>query len=127
MAHEHVKRGRLKSRISVFLPAPVKIDLPEAEEVEVVDKERADDYHYPPNPEKRYQHVTPGAAFYSPHHIRHRPPLPEEEGQDETRQQNVSAALDGLRGKPHPPAFECRARHDAMLDGEEDKEQNVNQ
>src|SRR5215210_5700893 len=103
--------------MGLLLTSLVQIDLPQAEEVEVIDKECTREHYRPPNKEEHPQDVTPCRIFNTPHHVRHRSPLPEKQDERKARKQNIGAALYGLGDEASPPFLEARSCHDAMLDG----------
>src|SRR5947209_7348144 len=127
MADDLVEKDSPESEVRVLAPALVHVDLPESEEVEVVDEERADEHQRPAEEEERPQNVNPYRIFNAPKRVRQRSPLPEEQYEREAREQNVRAALDRLRHVPSPPALEPRSRHHAVLDCEQAEQHSVNQ
>jgi hypothetical protein len=103
----------------------VKIHLSEPEEVEVVDEEGGDEDSEPPGGEQRVQRGLSHWVVDPPHEAPDWLPLPEEEQQGEARGEYVRAALGSLGHDARPPALEGRARHHAVLQGEDGKEQHV--
>ena len=60
-----------------------------------------------------------------PDRCRDRTPLPEQQQEDQAGEQHIGAALAG-RGKEFgPPSLEGRACHDAVLDGKQAHQQQV--
>src|SRR2546423_836949 len=127
VADELVKKDRPESEVRVLAPALIQVDLPESEEVEVVNEKRAEEHKRPADEEERPEDVAPRRVFNAPHRVRQRSPLPEEQYERKAREQNVRAALDRLRDKTRPPALEPRSRHHAVLHGEQAEQQRVNQ
>lgn len=127
VAHKLVEKRRPESWLRIFLSAPVEIDLPQAEEIGMIDESRADQHRRPAQQEERPQEITPDGIPHVPHDLRHRSPLPEEQNQCQTRQQDVSASLNRLRNNSRPPTLESGTRHHAVLNGEEAEQQGVNQ
>src|SRR5205085_3624304 len=121
------KKDRPESEVRVLAPALIQVDLPESEEVEVVNEKRAEEHKRPADEEERPEDVAPRRVFNAPHRVRQRSPLPEEQYERKAREQNVRAALDRLRDKTRPPALEPRSRHHAVLHGEQAEQQRVNQ
>ena len=60
-----------------------------------------------------------------PDEHRDRPPLPEQQQEDQAGEQHVGAALAGHRKALSPPLFEDWARHDAVLDCKYAEQQQV--
>ena len=60
-----------------------------------------------------------------PDGYRDRPPLPEQQQQDQAGEQHVGAALAGHRKDFGPPSFEGWARHNAVLDCKYAEQQQV--
>ena len=125
MADPLVEEGRPEFRRRQGAAAQPGIDLAQAEQLEVVDEEGAEQHQAPADPEHGLDREDRGRVRHRPDRRQDRPPLPEQQHEREAREQHIGRALDGMRHEARPPALEGRAGHDAVLDGEDAEQQRV--
>jgi hypothetical protein len=88
-----VRAGRPELEVRVRLAAELEPDLAEAEEVEVIDEERAGEHRRPADREDPCTRRPGRPALDLPHDAADRPPLPEEQQERDARREHVRAAL----------------------------------
>ena len=99
--------------------------MPQPEQVEVVDEERAHEHEPEAEGEQAAQQHPSRGVVDGPDGASHGPPQPEQEEQGGARQQDVGRALDRRRHDPGPPLLEPPAGHHAVLDREEGQEGGI--
>src|ERR1700741_4483491 len=125
VAHELVEERNHEVRVLVLDAAQIAGDLPQPEEIEVVDQEGAQQYREPAEDRERNEDRGERAAARIPDDSRHRPPLPHEEDETQAREQHIGGALDRPRYDLSPGPLEPLARHHAVLDGEQPEQQRI--
>ncbi len=119
MTHVAIEQRRAELELRVRLAEQLQPDLPQAEEVEVIDQEGREKHQRPSERKQHAQDDSSDWVFNGPDDTAQRLPLPEQKDKSDTRKQNVSGTLEWLRHHARPPLLEPRARHHAMLHGEE--------
>ena len=99
-------------------------DLAQAEQVEMVDQEGAEQDDRPAQPEQRPQHHRDRTGD-GPDDAGHRPPLPEQQDQRQAGEEHIGRPLDRLGHEPFPPGLEGRPRHQAVLDREDPEQDHI--
>ena len=126
MAHALVEQGVLKLGAGSGWPRRRATHLAQAEQLEMVDQEGAHQHQAPAEPEDAVEDQRRRRIVHDPHRRRrigrHCQYSSE---QRQAGEQHVGAALDRMRHEARPPALEARARHDAVLDGEQAEQQHV--
>src|SRR5690606_18193903 len=91
----------------------------------MADEKSAEEQHPPTSPKDRLQCPDCNGVLDRPDGLRDWSPLPVEEQQGETREQDVGATLDGNRYDAYPPTLELLPRHNAMLEREQTKQNYI--
>ena len=125
--HDSVQRPDGKGGMRVGAVSKVQEDLPQSEQVEVVDDERGIQDDQPAEEEQPPERSGRHGLLNLPDDRRHRAPLPEKQSQDQAACKDEGASLDRLGDEPGPPRLECRPRHDAVLHGEQSDQPEVDQ
>jgi hypothetical protein len=99
--------------------------LRQAEQLEVVDQERAEEHQDPAEQTNASERHGERRLADIPDDRRHWAPQPEQADEDEARQQHVGAALDGGWHELRPPALEGLPGHDAVLQGEHGQQHEI--
>src|SRR6267143_1283593 len=103
MADVLVEGGRLETNGSGLLAAQVEADLPQPKKVGVAEQGRAAQNREPAKRAEREKDPPADGVFYAPDDAGHGPPLPEEQDEEQTGQQHIGAALDGMGNQLRPP------------------------
>src|SRR5215813_2678137 len=122
MPNRFVPEWSAKAEVGVVL---VEIDLPQTEEIEMVDQECADEDDAPTGEENNLKDKRQRWVANLPNNAEQRSPLPEQQRQSEARQQDVSAALDYLRHNLRPHLLKTWPRHCAVLNCEKTQQNRV--
>ena len=126
MPHVAVEQRRSELRHRQRFPEQPREDLAQPEQFEVVEQEGAEQQHTPAGPEQHLECDSRRCLLDVPDDRRgDRPPLPEHQGECESRSEHIGAALDRLRHQACPPALERRPRHHAVLHAEQGDQQQV--
>ncbi len=126
VTHQTVQQRRLERLHATGGSAQRVDDLAHAEQLEMIDLECRKQRDQPAHPEDRREHRC-RPALNAPDGRGDRTPLPEYQDQQGARDQHIGAALAGSRNDARPPALEGRARHDAVLDRKQAKQNRVDQ
>lgn len=110
-----VEAAGLECYVMVLLVSQMEPDLPESEQVEVIDHERGEQHGGPSDPEKSEQYYFAKGILHAPYYARHGMPLPIEEQQEEAGGEDEGAPLHLHRHKFRPPPLKNRTGHDGML------------
>src|SRR5215469_9111100 len=102
----HFEGGRL-----VLAAAPFGVNLLQAEQIEVADREGTRQYYNPPNPKQRGQKSSARSVIHRPHEARNGTPLTIEQDENDARREDVGATLQSLRHESRPPSLESRPCH----------------
>ena len=127
MAHEAVQRHLDEGHGPVRLVLQAQVHLTQPEQVEVVDHERRREEDHPPEPEQGLEQPFADRAFDVPDHAGDRLPLPAQQRQHQAREQHIGAAFGRLRHDAGPAFLESRARHEAVLEGEQGDQGQIDQ
>src|SRR5512135_139481 len=127
MTNIAIEAKGLEPNWRVLTARGVEVDLTKPEQVEVIDQERGEEHDRPSGPEDRVQKPATNRISDLPEDGGNRPPLPEEEAEEETAYKHIGAPLDRRRDEPCPPSLETRPGHDAVWDGKEAQEQGVDE
>ena len=102
-------------------------DLPEAEEIEVIDEERADQHDHPAREGEPLEQQAERLALDLPDHASDRLPLPEEQEQRRAGRQHEGAALERLGDDFRPDGLEALPGHHAVLQREDGEKHGIGQ
>src|SRR6266404_1855367 len=79
----------------------------------------------PADPEESLQKCSAGRISHLPNNWPHRLPLPKEQEQNQTCQQDIGTAFDRFGHEPGPGTFKPLTRHDAVLNCKKTKQQGI--
>lgn len=91
----------------------------------MVDQKTGVEHNAPAQEGNGSKYGAGGRVVDLPEDLRHRTPLPVEQEQDETGDENERTAFDGLGDEARPPSLEAGAGHDAVLDGKKAKQREI--
>ena len=106
MTDPAIEEGGLELDRRVRLAGKGEEDLPQSEQVEVIDQKRREKHDGPSGPEDREQEPPANRIGHFPHDVRDGPPLPEEEAEEEATHEDIGAPLDCGRDDSRPPSLE---------------------
>src|SRR6267142_6057550 len=125
MAHKAIQCRRSERDRRILPAAQIEVDLPQSEEIEMIYEESTRQHSEPTDCEHTVERRTANGILYIPYLAADRAPLPEQEQEQETRKQDIRAALDRLRDKTGPCAFEPLASHHAVLDRKHQEQSGI--
>src|SRR5215470_3907774 len=125
MPDEAVEPRSLKRRAVELGPSEMSPDLLQAEKLEVVHQERAEKQNSPADPGQQAQRHVGKTAAHVPDQLRKGPPLPQQQRQGSACENDIGAAFDVPRNHLRPAALETLPRHDAVLDGKNAEQSQV--
>src|SRR5207253_647177 len=92
-----------------------------------IDEKGADEHEQPADPEQTLQNEPSDGTIDIPNYASHRPPLPEQQGQGQTGNEHVSAALNRLGNNSRPPFLEALPRHPTVLHGKQTEQHGIDE
>src|SRR3989475_9023723 len=125
MADVPIEGGSPEPKRPVRLALQIHEHLPQAEEIEMVDEEGADQHDAKAHQGESLQRDADLRRLEVPHDSTDGLPVPEEQDQRQAGEEHVRAALDGWRNDLRPHLLEALPRHHAVLDGEHREQDGI--
>src|SRR2546428_2314831 len=125
MADVPIEGGSPEPKRPVRLALQIHEHLPQAEEIEMVDEEGADQHDAKAHQGESLQRDADLRRLDVPHDSTDGLPVPEEQDQRQAGEEHVRAALDGWRNDLRPHLLEALPRHHAVLDGEHREQDGI--
>ena len=115
MADQLVDGTLHELRMRVLAAAQIQKNLPQPEQIEVIDQQAAVEHEQPAGQRKSRQQRTGPCQLDVPDRGGDRSPLPEQQRQHQTGDEHEGTALDRLGDDSRPPLLETGPGHDAVL------------
>src|SRR5262245_56117004 len=110
-----IRSGSPETERRIRLSPQMQVDLPQPEQIEVIDEEGAYEYRHPAQAVNRVKRSAARNVFHMPHDSSNRTPLPEHQQQQQTGKQDIRAAFGGFGHDLCPRALKPLTCHDAVL------------
>ncbi len=117
-----VEQRRAEGQLRVRFPDQIQPNLPQSEQVEMVDEERGDQHHAESQSEQLVNHQPASQVLNIPDCPSQRLPERKQRDQCQAGEQHERAPLRRFRNDPRPGPLEPRPRHYAVLHGEDSQQ-----